>query len=90
MVGELGRAPVGVRRQRGGTDVGFWSGASGGTSGGWVGRRGIGDGLGLSLNVGLTRLATNPVFATELVRYFGTVCLNLLFILRKKLHDGDG
>jgi hypothetical protein len=48
-----------------------------------VGGRGTGDGLGLSLNVGLTRLPPNPVFATELVCDFGTVCLDLLLVLRK-------
>ena len=81
----LRRTPVGVRRQRGDTDVGFWSGSWGG--GGGVGGGGIGDGLGLSLDVGLTRLSANPVFATEFVRNFGTVCLDLLLVLGET--DGD-
>ena len=80
----LRRAPVGVRRQRGGTDVGVWSGPCGRRNGGGVGGRGIWDGLGLGLNVRLTRLASNPVFTTELVRNFGAICLNLLLVLRKK------
>ena len=50
-----------------------------------MGGRGIWDGLGLSLNVGLARLPSNPVLTTELVRYFGTVCLDLLFVLRKQV-----
>jgi hypothetical protein len=74
----LRRAPVGVRRQRGDTDVGFWSGTLG--SGGGVGGGGIGDGLRLSLDVGLTRLSPNSVFATEFVRDFSAVCLDLLFV----------
>lgn len=80
VVVHLRRAPVGVRRQRGDTDIGFWSGSRGR---GGVGGGGIGDGLGLSLDVGLTRLSPNPVFAAEFVRYFGAVCLDLLFVLRK-------
>lgn len=82
MAGHLRRTPVSVRRQRGSTDVRFWSGSGGGRSGSWVGRRGTGGRL--SLDVGLTRLPTNPVFTAELVRNFGAVCLNLLLVLRKK------
>lgn len=77
---QVRRAPVGVRGQRGGTDVGFWSGPCGRRNGGRVGGRGIRDGLGLSLDVRLTRLASNPVFTTELVRNFGAICLDLLLV----------
>ena len=49
-----------------------------------MGGRGIGDGLGLRLDVGLTGLSPNPVFAAEFVRDFGTVRLDLLFVLRKR------
>ena len=43
--------------------------------------------MGLSLNVGLTGLSSNPILAAELVRDLGAVCLDLLFVLRKKVHD---
>ena len=51
MVGELGGTPVGVCGQGRDTDIRFWSGSRDGGSGCWVGGRGIGDGLGLSLDV---------------------------------------
>ena len=40
----------------------------------------------MSLDVGLTGLAPYPVFAAELVRNFGAVCLNLLLVLRKMIN----
>ena len=43
--------------------------------------------MGLSLDVGLTGLPPNPVFTAELVRDFGAVRLDLLFVLRKEIDD---